>query len=184
MTNLELSAAAGAAGSAAALWRLLAAMETGSASLDRLGMRGCLALYSLLRFGPQLLLNPAIPRALMCIANNESGGRPSMNLGDKEASGGPSIGLMQVYRTTAVDLGLWTPPPGASVDAAKKAYAALATDEALGIRWGVAVFANKLKIAQGNIPEAIRRYNGSGPSAEAYKQRALDFAAVRKWSLT
>jgi hypothetical protein len=159
-------------------------MKTGNANLDRLGVRGRLALYSLLKFGPGVLLNPSIPRALMCIVNNESGGRPSQVLGDTAASGGPSVGLMQIYRTTAVDLGLWTPPAGASVDAAKQAYAELAQNEAQGIRWGVAVFAAKLRLAKGNIPDAIRRYNGSGHLAEAYKQRALDFAGVRGWSLT
>jgi hypothetical protein len=163
---------------------LLEALRTGDANLDRLAVRGRVALYSLMRFGPRVLVQLSIPRALMAIVRNESGGRPNMVLGDKEASGGPSIGLMQVYRRTAVDLELWAPEPGASDQAARAAYSALARDEARGIWWGVAVFADKLRQAKGNVPEAIRRYNGSGPMAEAYRQRALDFAAGRGWELT
>lgn len=179
--NPFLAAAAGAAAGGAG-W-LLELMKTGKADLDELGKRGVLAFWVFVYFGPQVVFRPAIPRALVAIMNNESGGRTVNLLGDTSASGGPSIGLMQMYRRTAEDLGLWTPPAGASEKQARDAYAAASANISTGIRWGVAVFKQKLEDAKGNVPEAIRRYNGSGSAAEAYKQRALAFASALGWSL-
>jgi hypothetical protein len=124
-----------------------------------------------------------IGRALMCIVNNESKGLAKYTLGDTKASGGPSIGLMQGYRGTAEDMKLWTRPPGLLDADVRKAYEQLAGDEALGISWGVAVFKRELELAGGDIRDAIRRYNGSGPSAEDYRDRALEFAKSKGWTL-
>lgn len=157
-------------------------IRTGIASLDRYDIRLRLAWAALRTFGPQVAIDLAIPRALMAIVNNESRGDPKNYLGDATLGGGPSIGPMQVYRSTAKDLKLWAPPPGATVEQERAAYALLAKDEALGIRWGVAVFASKLKLAGGNVTEAIRRYNGSGPLAEAYRDRAVTFLAQHGWN--
>ena len=122
----------------------------------------------------------------MAIVNNESGGVADIKhyLGDKTAKGGPSIGPMQVYRQTAKDLGLWSPPPGATAAEERAAYEALALDEALGIEWGTAVFADKLRIAKGDISEAVRRYNGAGERAELYRDKALAFFSDKWGALT
>lgn len=156
-------------------------IKTGVKTLDRPGVRYRIAELALRTFGPKVVTDLRIPRALMAIVNNESRGDPKFTLGDTGASGGPSIGLMQVYRRTAVDMGLWKPPAGASDEEVREAYAALAKDEALGIAWGVKVFADKLRIAKGDLSKAVRLYNGSGPSAEAYRDRALAFGTSKGW---
>jgi hypothetical protein len=174
---------AGSALAAGAVY-LLESARTGVPELDRLEVRGRLVLEVLKRFGLRAVADVRIVRALMAIVHNESGGKPSNTLGDTSASGGPSIGFMQVYRSTAEDLGLWTPPAGATVSQAKQAYTELAGNHARGIAWGVAVFKDKLERAKGDIVEAVRRYNGSGPMAEAYRDKALAFATSKGWKLS
>lgn len=158
---------------------LLEAAKTGNALLDRLAPIVVAAAKK--HLGKDA--TSANVRALMAILNNESGGNPRMYLGDKNLPGGPSIGPMQVYRSTALDMRLWTPPTGEAADSAKakSAYAALAVNEQRGIDMGVAVFAAKLKAAKGNTTLAIRKYNGAGPAAETYKTKALDFVR-RTWA--
>lgn len=159
-------------------------IKTGIPSLDRWEIRYRLAFWCFRTFGAQAITNPNLPRALMAIVHNESIGLPKFYLGDTTASGGPSIGPMQIYRRTAIDLKLWTPPQGMTEAEQRKAYAELAQNESMGIRWGVAVFADKLRIAKGNIPEAVRRYNGSGALAEKYQAKALAFANEKWGALT
>jgi len=154
-------------------------LETGNPDLDRFGIRGRVALQSFLAFGPDCLRQA---RAMMTIIHNESSGNPDNYLGDLNATGGPSIGPGQVYRATAIDLGLY---PDAGQDPNDRdAYADLSGDEGLGISWAVAVFKDKLRIAKGDIPTAIRLYNGSGASANQYQAKALGFASSKGWSLT
>ena len=107
-------------------------IRTGVPSLDRFEIRYRIAFWAFRRFGPRAATDLRIPRALMAIVNNESGGVADIKhyLGDKTAKGGPSIGPMQVYRQTAKDLGLWRPPPGATAAEERAAYEALALDEA------------------------------------------------------
>lgn len=152
--------------------------KTGEPSLDRLvplivsGIRK--------HFGSKATLE--IVRAAVAILQNESRGLSKYYLGDISAPGGPSIGPMQVYRATAIDLKLWNPPAGIvkGSDADKAAYAALATDEELGVDWAMAVLADKFRIAGGDLKLAVRLYNGSGPKAEAYLQKAIAYAG-QKW---
>lgn len=153
---------------------------TGVPDLDRPAIRFRVAFQAFRHFGMTAVWDLSIPRALMAIVNNESRGNAKFYLGDVGSSGGPSIGPMQVYRRTAKDLKLWTPPEGATVEEEREAYKALSQNEALGIKWGVAVFADKYRIAKGDLTEAVRRYNGSGPSAEDYRDRAVAFFA-QKW---
>jgi hypothetical protein len=86
---------------------------------------------------------------------------------------------MQVYRSTAKQLGLWTPAADVAGDevAERAAYAELAKDIGWGIQAGVRVFRSKLEqSAAEGIAGGLRRYNGSGPQAEGYRDRALAFA--------
>lgn len=160
-------------------------IATGNPRIDRWGIRGRVAIECLKTFGPRVLRDLSIPRAMLLIIDHETRGNPreAVYLGDQTASGGPSIGPGQVYRRTAKDLRLWTPPAGATDDQERAAYAALATDEALTIRWAVKVFASKLRAANGDVAEAIRRYNGSGPAAESYRAAVLDRADGLGWVL-
>lgn len=156
---------------------------TGKPNLDRMAIRYRVALYAVTVLGLKAATDLRYARALMAIVNNETGGAPPY-IGDAGAKGGPSIGPMQVYRATAKDLKLWTPTPGWSEAQERAEYSKLAGDEERGIRWGVQVFKAKLAAAQGNIPEAVRRYNGAGERAEAYRARALDFYSSRWGALT
>jgi len=159
--------------------QLVIQARTGNSKIDRL--TPLIVRSAKKRLGAKA--TPNVIRALVAILSNESGGNPAMYLGDKTLSGGPSIGPMQVYRKTALDFRLWTPPDGVGADSekAKAAYAALASNEARGIDMGVAVFKQKLAAAKGDVAEAIRRYNGSGPASEAYKTKALEFMR-RTWA--
>jgi hypothetical protein len=133
------------------------------------------------RFGADATLDKA--RALVAIMANETpanwdGITPLV--GDATLGGGPSIGPGQVYRSTAKDLGLWTPPPGADDATERAAYQALASDLATCLDWMVAVFQTKLHIAGGDVSDAIRRYNGGGVAALAYQARASVFV-LSEW---
>lgn len=161
-------------------------IKTGIDSLDRWPIRGQLAIAALLKFGPKAATDLRIPRALMALVNNESRGVPDLKhyLGDATLGGGPSIGPMQVYRATAKDLGLWKPPPGATIEQERAAYAEMAMNEGQGIRWGVAVFAEKLRITKGDIAAAMRRYNGTNSASLVYQEKALAFYQSKFGALT
>lgn len=150
-------------------------LATGVDSMDRFPIRGRVLLYSTLK-GVE-------PRIIMSLINNESKGDPNNYLGDVAASGGPSIGPMQIYRKTAKDLGLWVPPSGVDATTERALYAAMSDDEDQGIRWGIDVFKSKLSAAGGDVTRAIAMYNGSGPAAQTYQQNALAFlGATYQWS--
>jgi hypothetical protein len=161
---------------------LLAQAQTGDAELDRDEIRGNVVAAARAKFGDAVLLvDPSILRALMAIVRNEGAyAQGASTVGDALLGGGPSIGPMQVYRTTAKGLGLWTPPRETlgDDDLERAAYRALATPDntRMLIGWGVAVFADKMRAAGGDVPTAVRLYNGAGPSAELYRDRADRFA--------
>jgi hypothetical protein len=132
-------------------------------------------------FGDDTMTGPTgrdLAHALVGIANNELPARWSggVVVGDIALSGGPSVGPLQVYRSTAKSLHLWSAPTDGTDEAS--AYALEASDVGTCLTWGCIVFESKLDAAAGNIPEAIRRYNGSGPKAVAYQQHALAFIAT------
>lgn len=157
-------------------------LGTGISTLERIGIRGGIAYSSLRVFGPKAMLHHAeIPRALMAIVHQERSEAPGA-IGDANLPGGPSIGPGQVYRATAIDLGLWSPPMGAA-DGGRAAYAQLAADEPLMLIWSAKVFRSKLK-QTGSVPEAIRAYNGSGLMARSYRDQALEWASSLGWELT
>lgn len=175
---------------AGAFGMVYARAACGVPHLDAPGFRGRLASGALLVFGFNALSDPRIIRSLVAIANNEwpknlpidgvdrdGDGTPDGVIGDEGARVGPSVGPMQVYRGTAVELGLWVPPEGATDEQVRAAYRENARHPARVIRWGCAVFREKLRLAKGDFSLAVRRYNGSGPRAEAYRDRALAFAA-------
>ncbi len=123
-------------------------------------------------FGPDATV--AIARIMVAICWCETGGRTDPPVvGDTSSSGGPSIGPLQVWRQTAIDYGLV--PRMTSKDT----YRAFAASEMLCLKWGVEVFRRKLSDAGGDLADAIRRYNGSGDAARAYRDKALSFLAEK-----
>lgn len=117
-----------------------------------------------------------IIRAMMAIANNESGERKSYYgiVGDKQFAGGPSIGPLQVYRTTAIGSGFV--PKGTTPDQ----YVLYSNDLQRIVDWGVQVFKDVLNYHKGDFAKAIKSYNGGpraapgGPS-DVYRDKALAF---------
>lgn len=163
-----------------------ALIATGVPMLDRPPIRDNVAKAAIDVFGlGRVLADVRIPRALMAIVWKESGGNPRFYLGDLHAKHGPSIGPAQIYRASAERLGLWQPPPGTSDAEAAKLYAKLSHDEARGIQWGAIEFAHDLQASGGDLVDAIRRYNGTGPHAEAYRDKILAWArqSPRGWDL-
>jgi len=160
--------------------------KTGDDTLDALLPRTALELAKVGLFGPRYL------RAMAAIFHNEhSNGTPTgqvhdiLEVGDETLHGGPSGGPGQAYRSTAIDLGLW--PSQGDKDAQldddddRAAYVAFVQDPAnLGelIRWAVVIFKSKLKIAGGDVAQAVQLYNGSGPAAQQYAQNAQDFSQL------
>jgi hypothetical protein len=163
----------------AAAYALWSATGTGDARLEALRWRVAWQLARQLGAA----VRPAHGRAMMAILSIELPDRWTPGtpvVGDVGLGGGPSIGPGQVYRATAKALGLWTPPAGLTEEEERKEYQALASDEDRLVAWSVAVFRSKLDAASGDVAEAVRRYNGSGPRAETYREKALAFAGS-KW---
>jgi hypothetical protein len=159
---------------------LAGTIKTGDRALDSYALEIVKAAVTV--FGAdELRSRPGILRALVAILNNElPPSRPVLGariLGDQAFAGGPSVGPMQVYRATAIDLGLWAPPEDATDDEVRAAYADNADEPVQCIGWGVAVFKTKLKLAGDSLVDAVRRYNGGGPKAAAYRDRAVAFIA-------
>lgn len=177
----ELVAAAGA--TALSAWGIVYAVtRTGDANLDRLALRGRLALEVLKVFPVRGVTDLRLARALMSMVAQESGGKPANYVHDINARFGPGVGPLAVNRGTAKELRLWTPPAGADEATERQAYLALAQDEGRGLAWGVRVFAAKLTAAKGDLYDGIRRYNGSGPNAELYRDTVL--ARAKRWGWT
>lgn len=164
--------------------RISEKIRTGVYSLDRWPMRYRLAYWATTIFGERASFDLRLPRALMCIMHNETNGKEPF-IGDLDEKVGPSIGPMQVSRWTAKAEKLWAPSrPGLSDLDEKQEFTALAKDEDKGIELGVRVFKLKLGYARGDVPLAVRMYNGSGPEAEKYLAKALRFAKARGWDLS
>ncbi|BDG07604.1 lysozyme family protein [Anaeromyxobacter paludicola] len=113
-----------------------------------------------------------IARLLMSQIWVESHGNP-VAVGDMNAAVGPSVGPIQVSRGTAKDLKLWAPPAGATAAQERAAYAAMATDLSFCIHAAAVVWRAKLNAAGGDMYDAVRRYNGGGPAASIYQDKAL-----------
>lgn len=178
----------------AATWggALFAALRTGDERLDRVAVRGLVAAWMPIlawreyRRGPAYIVRLA--RAYMAIIYQESRGDHSA-VGDREIRGGPSVGLGQVLRRTALDLGLWTDPtPGLDGDdEERRAYEEMRHHPSWQVAAGISVYLDKLHQARRAGPDpgwdeiwsAVRRYNGSGPAAEAYRKRAYAWARAR-----
>jgi hypothetical protein len=134
------------------------------------------------RFIPDSKNHPKYIRCLMAIVNNECGAglRRTNNklsidniVGDLEFKNGPSIGPMQVYRQTAIDYKF--------VDKyiTPDQYISYKGNVQEIIDWGVRVFVEKLKIVNGDVVAAIRRYNGGINNQTAvYQANAIQF--IRK----
>ena len=164
-----------------------ALLVTGEPSLDRPGIRLNVARATIAAFGlTRALADARLSRALMAITWKESDGDPAQYIGDRGAPGGPSIGPAQIYRESAQDLGLWSPPPGGSVLQIRAAYEALAHDERLTLEWSAKELAHKLTAWGNDLPSAIKAYNGAGPHAERYLELVLAWAksSPRGWDLT
>lgn len=157
---------------------------TGIPSIDRFPIRGLYVLAFMREFGltewaPML---PRLVRLAGATTANESRGLARNFLGDTQYPAGPSIGPYQVYRRTAKELGLYKPPAGLSEEAEKAHYATLRGDLWRMATWKAAVFRSKLEAAAARpdagfdvLWSAVRRYNGSGPMAEGYRERAREF---------
>jgi hypothetical protein len=156
-----------------------ASCRTGVPDIDRLGLQFAEQGWRVYPLSPRSAVRFA--QALAALCNNESGGAPAPVVGDTTAAGGPSVGPLQVYRQTAKDLGLWSPPDDGSDE--RDAYAALALDESWCIWAGAEVLRDKLRQAAGAYPDAIRRYNGSNADAYRYSDKALAFANSHGWNL-
>lgn len=192
MTIGDLAKLLGIGAGAAFAW-LYQHAATGVATQDRYGIRGSIVLQAIRHFGtgPDARLLPVIVRLYQAKTHNESQGRPGNYLGDTGLQKGPSIGPGQVLRTTAQELGIWQPSAAAlatpTLDDDRAEYAAKAQSagiELWGIGAGLAVFKDKLRIVDathadgprwGRLWSALRRYNGSGPGAEQYRENAQAF---------
>lgn len=129
-----------------------------------------------------------LARAEMRIINNEYDREKDLQhqIGDVGAAGGPSIGVGQVERVTAKELGLWTPSPDVSSPEEERAtYGALATQpgwsEGEGIAWSVVVLRSKWLATGKNVERALELYNGSGAGAREYYARTVTFGKAEGW---
>lgn len=141
-----------------------AKIRTGNADIDRLPLASAIGRV----WGASCPVG--IARAVTAIVHLESGGRPAQYLGDTGIASGPSIGPMQVLRTSAIDLGI------VPKDISRTEYARYAYDEAAGCYWGCLEFKSWLARASGDIATALQYYNGgmSGSAAsQAYREDAL-----------
>ncbi len=149
-------------------YRILRSIRTSDPYLEQ--YRPLLARFVVLTFGAGASV--PIARAMIGIFDRENKARQRPPVvGDKLLPGGPSIGPGQVYRATAIDLGFV--PAGIT----REDYAMLAYDDSRMVWWAVKVFRAKLAAAGGDVGEAIRRYNGSGPEAERYASEVIAWLA-------
>lgn len=150
--------------------KLRSTLTTDNPNLDRFRTR--IALGTLWHFAATHRNDvTSIARALIGIVNRETEGKPAPQIGDVDLPGGPSVGPGQVYRSTAIDLGL-VPP-----DITTEDYANKANDENWGIDAMITVFKSKLETVNYDIAKAIRLYNGSGERAIKYQGDVLAWLA-------
>lgn len=148
---------------AAALW---SAMETGVADLDRPAIRGNALLALAATF--KLSISRAVARGFMAILHNEGAYTPQADgtyqLGDTDKEGGPSVGPGQVMAGLHL------------THLADPLALAKVGNELRALYYAAAVYREAYDSAGGDIQAACRIYNGSGPDAAAYAQKAADFA--------
>ena len=144
--------------------------RSGVELMDRPGMRGRAVLWG--------RAHGLDPQWVMAALQRESGGDPANYLGDVAASGGPSIGPLQVERITAVAHGF------VAADISRADYAALAVPEFEGelFTWGVQVLARARADAGGDPRLTFKNYNGGAhsqsPDAYSYADKALAWIAA------
>jgi hypothetical protein len=173
-TLVYVGGAVALGGAAVIVASYLAMPDTGVPMMERPGIKVPVFVLS--------KLNGLDPRLVLALMHNESGGDPKNFVGDATLGGGPSIGPMQVYRTTAKAFKLWT-PSGGDLDE-RTEYASMKDDVWQGIRWGIAVLQAALKSTGGDVAKAFAVYNGGpnpGAAAQAYSARAMDFLYDLGW---
>jgi hypothetical protein len=142
--------------------------DTGVAQMERPGIK--IPVFVLSKF------NSIDARLVLALMHNESLGDPRNFVGDVALGGGPSIGPMQVYRSTAKAFKLWTPSGGDLDERAE--YASMKDDVWQGIGWGIAVLKDALRQSGGDVAKAFAIYNGGprpGAAAQAYSAKAMAF---------
>jgi hypothetical protein len=152
--HTKILAGAGAAVGAYALWRY-SKLATGDPNLDRLGVRG-----RALRWGLQLGV-PA--EGLMITARQEGTAGLNPEIGDTEIERGPSVGILEMLRTTAIAEGYVS----ADIDADTYAAYADPSHEGLTFEWGARYWA-KLYVANGrDLHATLTQFNGSSAYADS-----------------
>lgn len=169
-----------------------AARGTGNPNVDRFAWKVARAV--LLEWGPTGQgpngepLEGVARLAAQIIDHESRGARPPV-LGDQGFSGGPSVGPMQVYRSTAKEMGLWSPSAAAAGNdqLERQEYAAKASDESWCIRAGVAVMRAKQRVLEAylathpgetrTLQDLARLYNGAGNAARQYAMAVAGEAA-------
>lgn len=146
---------------------LYAAARTGVAGVDRPAIRGNAVAALLAAFG--LRASRELARAFVAgVVVNEGAYTPGPDgrypLGDVGHRLGPAVGPGQVLS------GLHLRRLGYTGDALELARVG---NEFRALYYAARIFREAVDAAGGDLREAIRRYNGSGPGAEAYAARAL-----------
>jgi hypothetical protein len=146
---------------------LYAAAATGVADVDRARIRGNAVAALLAVFG--LKATPAIARAFVAgVLVNEGAFTPRADgtypLGDVGHKLGPAVGPGQVLSGLHLRRLGFTGDP---LDLARVG------SEWRALYYSARIFREAFDAAGGDVRQAIRRYNGSGPAAEAYADRAL-----------
>lgn len=167
---------------------LFEATKTGDPDLDSLRIRGNALLALASTFG--LKLTKPIARGYLAILHNEAAYREAdpryadrqyprgragyYPVGDVTARLGPAVGPGQILSGLHLARLGYTGDP---LDLARvgNEYAALS--------YSARIYAEALEASKGDVLGAIRRYNGSGVQAEAYKARAMTFAESLGWDL-
>jgi hypothetical protein len=159
------------------MWQLYTQSKTGDPALDAL--RWPLVFALAWRYPLKVPTSEGLKQiqTMITIANTERSLKGQ--IGDLTAKVGPSIGPWQLSRQGAIDCGVWKPDPSDTLDGQRASYAAEEYDAGavLNVKklawWSLVFFQTKLTAAGGDFEEAIRRWNGSGPAAVDYQQRAL-----------
>jgi len=148
----------GAAALAAVALSRYVALASGDGRLDRWGIRGR-ALY----WGERLGVPPSL---LMGIAHQEAAAWLNPQLGDQGDDRGPSVGPLQVLRTTAIADGFV--PAGTDSDT----YAQWGdpAHEGETFEWGARHFASLYASHSGDAHAALASYNGASSYADAAMQ--------------
>lgn len=146
---------------------LYAAARSGVPAVDRPAIRGNAVAALLAVFGLKVTreLAAAFVRGVLV---NEGASRPGVDgrypLGDAGHKLGPAVGPGQVLsRLHLVRLGYTGDP----------LELARVGNEFRALYYAARVFREAYDAAGGDVREAVRRYNGSGPAAEAYADRAM-----------